>query len=143
MSAGLSVIRNRHSQRIGFTLVEHFVVVAISGILIALLLPAIQAPRESALRLQSQNNSKQIGVAMLNFHAAKKLIESPARTTVSFVTPIQKCARWRALSDSAGDFRFCRIWKKAAATTLLSRIAGWKKCLYGRTLGLRYWVDSH
>jgi prepilin-type processing-associated H-X9-DG protein len=72
-------------QRDAFTLVDLLVVIAIIGILVALLLPAIQAAREAARRTQCKNNLKNIGLACINFETSQKTFPTGGETFGVFV----------------------------------------------------------
>ncbi len=109
-------------ERRAFTLVELLVVIAIIGVMVGLLLPAVQAAREAARRMSCSNNFKQIGLGIHNYHAAYNQLPevnggTPSRTGASTnqnnnnelswrvgLTPfIEQQALWEQVSNPLTD----------------------------------------
>ena len=133
----------RSPQSRAFTLVELLVVIAIIGILIGMLLPAVQQVREAARRSECMNNSRQIGLAALNFESANMRFPS-----INFEVPqldIVADSNWFALMPFMEQEALqTAIYQGTAETSGNNRTTGWVLgCdLYGEPVSGKVEFDS-
>ncbi len=106
--------------RAGFTLVELLVVIAIIGILVALLLPAVQAAREAARRMQCTNNMKQLGLAIHNYHDTNKKL--PPRIGGSYINGVNY--------SPSGIMRLLPYMEQAPLYQLISSVQTYNGVVY-------------
>jgi len=99
------------NSRKAFTLVELLVVIAIIGVLVGLLLPAVQAARESARRMQCGNNLKQIGLSIHNYESAYKCL--PAGRTSRGLSAHAALAPFLEQNNAAEQINFAAHWNAA------------------------------
>jgi prepilin-type N-terminal cleavage/methylation domain-containing protein/prepilin-type processing-associated H-X9-DG protein len=110
--AQMPVKHEQSLSRRGFTLVELLVVIAIIGVLIALLLPAIQAARESARRMTCTSNMRQLGLGILQYENNRKAFpppysDTPRHSLYPFIMP------YLEVKSVAANYRMDKDWNSA------------------------------
>jgi prepilin-type N-terminal cleavage/methylation domain-containing protein/prepilin-type processing-associated H-X9-DG protein len=126
----------RPRRRQGFTLIELLVVISIIGILVGLLLPAVNAAREAGRRAQCQNNMRNIGLGLVQFSTAKNSF--PNAGTV-FENPASNPNNG---GDPTQSFIYLLATKPAAATTPFPTPANGIPLLYSWVLDIMPYLDN-
>jgi prepilin-type N-terminal cleavage/methylation domain-containing protein/prepilin-type processing-associated H-X9-DG protein len=119
--------RRSSPSRRAFTVIELLVVISVIGLLCALILPAVQSARESARRTQCSNNLKQIGLAMLNYEAGRRVF--PPRTIYvvgpnggNYTGPISQLLPYLEQQKAANQWNYSFPWCTQTAGATLNNL---------------------
>jgi prepilin-type N-terminal cleavage/methylation domain-containing protein/prepilin-type processing-associated H-X9-DG protein len=123
--------RGSINARTAFTLVELLVVIAIIGILVALLLPAVQAARESARRMNCQANEKQLALAAINYHdthghyppSGRLLTQATGKISLGMHFEILPFIEEQTVKDAVGEIDNMAELEASEVALLASQVA--------------------